>query len=281
VQLPEKAARGHEKAFNLAKLAMIQRSQDFSASAHSYLYACRIQWDAVLNQEPGATLEDLRWLLASYASVKAGALSQVDKDYSQSRSYYLAFFALVQEDALADTVALNRMIGNRAVIIPGMPAKTREDWLGRAAFVNELAEKLAAYGMFTGYHNHHLEFQPLDGGETAWDVFFGNTRPEVVMQLDLGNALRGGADIMAILRRYPGRCRTIHLKPYSQAAGAEDPAAGYRPLIGEDDVPWDEVFTFCETLGNTEWYIVEYESDAYPSLEAVARCRQALKKMGK
>jgi hypothetical protein len=98
VQLPEKAARGHEKAFNLAKRAMIQRSQDFSASAHSYLYACRIQWDAVLNQEPGATLEDLRWLIASYASVKAGALSQVDKDYKQARRYYLAFFALVQED---------------------------------------------------------------------------------------------------------------------------------------------------------------------------------------
>jgi hypothetical protein len=77
---------------------MIQRSQDFSASARSYLYACRIQWEAVLNQEPGATLEDLRWLIASYASVKAGELSQVDKDYSQSRSYYLAFFALVQED---------------------------------------------------------------------------------------------------------------------------------------------------------------------------------------
>ena len=98
VQLPEKAARGPEKAFNLAKRAMIQRSQDFSASAHSYLYACRIQWDAVMSQDPGATLEDLRWLIASYASVKAGELSQVDKNYSQSRGYYLAFFALVQED---------------------------------------------------------------------------------------------------------------------------------------------------------------------------------------
>ena len=98
VQLPENAPRSPEKAFNLARRAMIQRSQDFSASARSYLYACRIQWEAVLNQEPGATLEDLRWLIASYASVKAGELSQVDKDYAQSRSYYLAFFALVQED---------------------------------------------------------------------------------------------------------------------------------------------------------------------------------------
>ena len=98
VQLPENAPRSPEKAFNLARRAMIQRSQDFSASARSYLYACRIQWEAVINQTPGATLEDLRWLIASYASVKAGELSQVNKDYGQSRNYYLAFFALVQED---------------------------------------------------------------------------------------------------------------------------------------------------------------------------------------
>ncbi|RME83984.1 MAG: NYN domain-containing protein [Caldilineae bacterium] len=98
VQLPEGAARGIEKAQTLAKRAMIQRSQDFSASARSYLYACRLQWDAVQRHEPGATLEDLRWYIASYASVRAGELSQVERDYSGSRTYYLAFFALVQED---------------------------------------------------------------------------------------------------------------------------------------------------------------------------------------
>ena len=98
VQLPESVTISPEKAFTLAKRAMIQRSQDFSASARSYLYACRIQWEAVINQMPGANLEDLRWLIASYASVRAGELSQVDKDYTHSRRYYLAFFQLVQED---------------------------------------------------------------------------------------------------------------------------------------------------------------------------------------
>ena len=98
VQLPENVTISPEKAFTLAKRAMIQRSQDFSASARSYLYACRIQWEAVVNRAQGANLEDLRWLIASYASVRAGELSQVDKDYSHSRAYYLAFFLLVQED---------------------------------------------------------------------------------------------------------------------------------------------------------------------------------------
>ncbi len=98
VQLPDNLPRTMEKAKALAKTAMLQRSQDFAASARSYLYACRVQWDAVEEGEPGANLEDLRWYMASYASVKAGELSQIHRDYAHSRPYYLSFFYLVQED---------------------------------------------------------------------------------------------------------------------------------------------------------------------------------------
>jgi uncharacterized LabA/DUF88 family protein len=98
IQLPDSMPRSFEKARSLAKTAMLQRSQDFAASARSYLMACRLQWDAVETGEPGATLEDLRWYMASYASVRAGELSQIHRDYAHSRPYYLAFFFLVQED---------------------------------------------------------------------------------------------------------------------------------------------------------------------------------------
>ncbi|HQY90735.1 NYN domain-containing protein [Caldilinea sp.] len=98
VQLPDSMPRGFEKARSLSKTAMLQRSQDFAASARSYLMACRLQWDAVEAGEPGAVLEDLRWYMASYASVRAGELSQIHRDYAHSRPYYLAFFFLVQED---------------------------------------------------------------------------------------------------------------------------------------------------------------------------------------
>ena len=98
VQIPENIQVGIDKARSLAKTAMLQRSQDFAASARSYLLACRLQWDAVEAGEPGATLEDLRWYMASYASVRAGELSQIHRDYAHSRPYYLAFFFLVQED---------------------------------------------------------------------------------------------------------------------------------------------------------------------------------------
>ena len=97
-QPPENLARTVEKARYLSRTAMLQRSQDFSASARTYLFACRLQWDVVEAAEIGATLEDLRWYMASYASVRAGELSQIHRDYASSRPYYMAFFKLVQED---------------------------------------------------------------------------------------------------------------------------------------------------------------------------------------
>ena len=98
VEVPEGMLETSEMARSLAKKAMLQRSQDFVAATQSSLLACHLQWMAVEKGEPGATMEDLRYYLASYASVVAGKLSQVNRDYAAARPYYLAFFALVQEE---------------------------------------------------------------------------------------------------------------------------------------------------------------------------------------
>ena len=98
VKLPEGMDQSVNHARYLAKTAMVQRSQDFVASASNYLMACRLMWEAVERGDTGATLQDLRWYLASYASAQAGKLSQVSRDYQGARPYYLAFFGLVQEE---------------------------------------------------------------------------------------------------------------------------------------------------------------------------------------
>lgn len=192
-------------------------------------------------------------------------------------------FNMVQEDALEDTIEFNKILENQYIIIPGIPGELRQsraDWLKLADFFNDLADKLAPHHMVTGYHNHHVEFTPLDG-EIPWDTFFGNTNEGVVMQLDMGNAMSGGADLVEILKKYPGRGGTVHLKPYTISDNEDDGHNAFRPIIGEDSVPWAEIFHICETTGGTKWYIVEYESDAYPPLEAVERCLKTLKAMGK
>lgn len=178
-------------------------------------------------------------------------------------------------DELKRTVEFQRILGNKYLIVPGLPEERRNSraaWLGTAKLFNEIAEKLKPEGMLTGYHNHSIEFQPMEG-ETPWDTFFGNTSKEVIMQLDTGNALHGNADPVPFLERYPGRAVTVHLKSFSKTNS--------KALIGEDEVRWNDVFRICETIGGTEWYIVEQESYAYPPLECVDRCLKALKAMGK
>ena len=184
-------------------------------------------------------------------------------------------FADLQGDALQETVAYNQILGNRFLICPGLPEERRNSraaWLQTARLFDLIAARLDADDMVTGYHNHFVEFAPLEG-ELPWDTFFKNTRQDVFMQIDTGNAIHGGGDPTACLRDYPGRAVTVHLKEYS--------TTNEKAIIGEGDTDWETIFRLCETVGGTEWYIVEQESYAYPPLECVQRCLAALKEMGK
>ena len=178
-------------------------------------------------------------------------------------------------DELPKTIAFNQTLGNKFLIVPGLPEERRASrtaWLETARLFDEASERASADGMLVGYHNHSEEFQPLDG-ELPWDLFFGQIRPEVVMQVDTGNMRHGGAEPAPFLSRYPGRALTVHLKEYAEA----DPNA----LIGDGDINWAEVFALCESVGGTQWYIVEQESGIYPPMECVDRCLQNLRRMGK
>lgn len=180
----------------------------------------------------------------------------------------------LQPDNLAATIEFNQTIGNKYLICPWLNpaefASSKEKNIEFAKRFNELAEKVKEKGMLVGYHAHGGDFKKLNG-ETAWEVFFSHTVPEVVMQMDIGNCLGGGGDPYSILEKFPGRSKTIHLKEHGGPQGA---------VVGEGTVKWNWVFEFCETKGGTEWYIVEQEGYAVPPLEAIRKCRENLRKMG-
>jgi sugar phosphate isomerase/epimerase len=204
----------------------------------------------------GRTAKQLRQMLDDNGLVACGTHTPYDS---------------VKPDKLQETIEFNRTLGNKFLIVPWMnEAKTKQVWLDRAKEFNELADKLKPEGMWIGYHAHAHDFKEVEG-VSAWDLFFGNTKPAVIMQLDTSNCLAGGADPVAVLKKYPGRERTIHLKAHGGGPDA---------VIGEDKVDWKEVFAFCESKGKTEWYIVEHESGTDP-LDAVKRCFEALRNLGK
>ena len=175
---------------------------------------------------------------------------------------------------LPATVEFNKTIGNEFLIVPGLSKErtsSRKAWLETARTFNLIAGKLKPEGMRVGYHNHTIEFKPLDG-ELPWDTFFLHTSKDVVMQVDIGNALEGGANPVPFIKKYPGRAATVHVKEYSKT----NPKA----YVGDGDVKWKEVFALLAKAGGTQWYIVEYEIEGMPPLESVKRCLENLRKMG-
>jgi sugar phosphate isomerase/epimerase len=179
-------------------------------------------------------------------------------------------------DELQKTIKFNRIIGNQFLIVPWLPEERRRskaEWLKTAHLMNEIAKKVKPERMHVGYHNHAVEFQPVNG-EMPWDIFFGAANPDVVMQLDTGNAMQGGISaegILNIIKHYPGRAATVHLKEFS--------SKNKEALIGEGEMKWREFFSLCETISGTEWYIIEQESHALPPMECVRRCIKNLTKI--
>jgi sugar phosphate isomerase/epimerase len=176
-------------------------------------------------------------------------------------------------DNLPGTIEFNKTIGNKYLIVPWLdPNKysSVQGWRDAADMFNELAEKVEPHKMQVGYHNHSHEFKAVDG-KIPWDIFFGNTRKDVIMQFDTGNAMAGGGDAIPYLKRYPGRAVTVHLKEYS--------ATNKNAIVGEGDIPWEELLTLCETTGGTKWYIIEEEKDVYPPLKAAELCLKNFRKL--
>ncbi len=207
----------------------------------------------------GRTAEELRRMLEDFGLEVAGSHIGIDK---------------LLGDKLEETVKFNRKLGNKFLIVPFLPMEkmaSKVAWLKAAEQINEIADKLKTEGMHVGYHNHSFEFQPING-EIPWYIFFDAAKPEVIMQLDTGNAMHGGVSsegILEIIRRYPGRAITVHLKEYAP----ENEGV----LIGEGKMRWKEFLDLCRTIGGTEWYIIEQEAYPYPPLECVKRCIDNLK----
>jgi sugar phosphate isomerase/epimerase len=184
---------------------------------------------------------------------------------------------LLEPDKIDATLEFMRAIGCEYVIVPGLPEEMRntpEACLVTADRFTDLSGTLVGRGFRAGYHCHFGDVVPLSNGETAWYMIAEHTPPEFVMQYDTANGMSGGADPVKPILDFPGRGETVHLKEWAGAHGAA--------LIGDGDVPWGRVFDACESGAGTKWYIVEHEDESLmPPMEAVEKCLQNLRKMGK
>lgn len=181
-----------------------------------------------------------------------------------------------QEYFKADKVGrardLNGILGTKYMVMAyAEPKSDADSWKALAGILNSAAEQLEPAGLKAGYHNHEAEFTPI-GGVRPIEILAKNTKPSIMLQLDVGTCLKAGSDPVAWIRANPGRIRSLHLKDWSS-----DPAKGYKVLFGEGDARWKEIFAAAEGGGGVEFYLLEQEGSRYPELETARRCLQAFR----
>jgi sugar phosphate isomerase/epimerase len=171
-------------------------------------------------------------------------------------------------DGLKKAIDLNQAIGSKAIIMASAgPAKTLDDWKAVSDRLNAAADTLRPLGMVAGFHNHAIEWKPVEG-QRPMDILSSRTAKDVVLQFDVGTAVEAGADPVAWIKANPGRIKSVHCKDW--AAGGK----GYAVLFGEGDAPWKAIFEATESVGGVEYYLIEQE--AGPADEQLKRAELCL-----
>ncbi|MDD3588483.1 MAG: sugar phosphate isomerase/epimerase [Thermoguttaceae bacterium] len=182
-------------------------------------------------------------------------------------------------DQFEKTVEYNKILGNSRLIVPGGIQKAIVTNAGNqitATLFNELAAKAKKCGVEIGFHCHTGDFDKVDGtGKPAWEVFLTRTNPEVIGQIDIGWCNNSGNDPAAMIRKFPGRAKVVHVKSNNNEV------KGCVVAEAADKVPWKTVFEACESVGGTQWYIVEQEQFKVSELDACKECIDNLRKLGK
>ncbi len=85
-----------EEAARLNNDGLEIRTADFEQARVHFLKAAKMMYLLLLDKQPGASLMDMEWYLASYCAATAGA-HFARHNYQRAILYYQAFFAIVKE----------------------------------------------------------------------------------------------------------------------------------------------------------------------------------------
>ena len=180
---------------------------------------------------------------------------------------HLDLKALAKEN-MPTTIETNRELGSQYLNVAAAKDKmSSEKGIGELAdLLNERAKECKTHGMLVGYHAHNFDFARLNGA-IPWELLFSKLSPDVNMQVDVGNTLSGKGDPIAMLKKFPGRTRTIHIKEHEKNTFESD--------------FYKEVFRLCDTGGVTKWYIVEMGGLLGNGFDVPKQALEKLQQLGK
>lgn len=124
---------------------------------------------------------------------------------------------------------------------------TMSDWQKAADELNEIGAKTKKAGIQTGFHNHHMEFEKLDG-VLIYDELLKQFDPALVkMQFQVA-VISIGYKAADYFKKYPGRFISAHLADWSKSTEKQVP-------IGQGIVNWKELFAAAEKSGVKNYFV--------------------------
>jgi sugar phosphate isomerase/epimerase len=136
---------------------------------------------------------------------------------------------------------------------PAMP--TMDQLKAELDKLNEAGARVRAAGLQMGFHSDAHVWRTLDGQSATEEMMRRLDPRNVQIQMDFGTVIQTGADGAAILRRYPGRFFSIHLRDAKRPADswAYLPAS---PLGTGGEIDWAAVIRAGKAAG-VQHYVVE------------------------
>jgi inosose dehydratase len=160
----------------------------------------------------------------------------------------------------------NATHGDRSVPLSRRPVMKPAQWREFGQRMTEVADAVAKEGVTLAYH-HHMGTVVQSGADI--DAFMESTGASVKLLLDTGHATFGGADPVALAKKYRNRIAHVHCKDVRQDVLAEARAKDWSFLdavvAGCFTVPGDGMVDypafFRELPGYSGWLVVEAEQD--------------------
>jgi sugar phosphate isomerase/epimerase len=183
-------------------------------------------------------------------------------------------------DSWKYTVEDAAILGQTYVISPWMDEKVRTDYNELMRLLeqfNKSGELCRKSGMKFGYHNHEFEFNTKVNDMILYDIIMENTDPAIVIQqLDIGNMYDGGGRAEAVMKKYPGRFVSMHVKDEIKAGKGEGHES---TVIGKGVIGVKNVLAVAKRLGGTQHFIIEQEE--YQGQQPLAAMKQNIAVMKK
>jgi sugar phosphate isomerase/epimerase len=163
-------------------------------------------------------------------------------------------------------------MGQELVISPSIDMGIRKDknlLLKYMDIFNKSGELCQKSGMRFGYHNHDFEFSEKLDGELLYDIMLNNTDPKLVaQQLDIGNMINGGGVPAEVMKKFPGRFVSMHVKDEVPSAAGHEKFESTILGKGSGQIDVQALVKLGDKEGGTKHFIIEQES--YQGLQPLA-----------